>query len=142
MRRKKFSKKAIARMYGFRSGLEQEINESFQTMGLDSEYEKHILKYIKPVSEHKYCPDFRIVNSKGEIIFVETKGRWVTQDRQKMKLIKQQYPELDIRIIFQNAESRISKTSKTTYGQVATKMGYKWCDYRSGIPESWIEDFQ
>jgi hypothetical protein len=128
--KKKFSKKQIAIKYGFRSGLEMQLDESLKQYGIQSEYESHVINYIKPETKHKYHPDFRIVKSDGTEVFLETKGRWVLQDRQKMKLIKEQYPNLDIRIIFQNADSRLSKSSKTTYGQHATKLGYVWYDFR------------
>lgn len=139
---KKFSARRVAAKYGFKSGLETVVDSKLKEEKLNSEYEKHIINYVQPATTHKYTPDFKIVNSNGQEIFLETKGRWVLQDRKKMKLIKEQYPNLDIRIIFQNPDMRISKSSKTTYGQIATKLGYTWCDYRQGIPSTWIEQFR
>ncbi len=51
---------------------------------------------------------------------VETKGRFLTADRQKHILIKDQHPALDIRFVFSNPNTRISKQSKTTYAM--------WCE--------------
>jgi hypothetical protein len=139
---KRFTARRVAAKYGFRSGLETIIDTKLKEEQVSSEYEKHSINYIKPATNHKYTPDFKITNSAGQIIYLESKGRWVLADRQKMKLIKEQYPELDIRIIFQNPDMKISKKSKTTYGQIATKLGYTWCDYRQGIPAEWLQEFR
>ena len=88
-RRNPYSKKAVAALYGFRSGLEMQIDESLKNQGIDGEYEKHIIDYIKPETKHKYHPDFKLPNG----IFVETKGRFLTDDRKKHVLIKAQHPE-------------------------------------------------
>jgi len=132
MARKKFSKKAVAAMYGFRSGLELQIDESLKQRGIDGEYEKHIIKYVKPETHHKYHPDFRLPNG----IFIETKGRFLSDDRKKHLLIKSQFPEIDIRFLFQNAKTKISKASKTTYADWCDKNGFKWAEKM--IPDSWI----
>ena len=60
----------------------------------------------------------------GKLIIIETKGRFVTADRQKMLLVKEQYPDLDIRFVFSNPNSRISKKSKTTYAHGAKSMAF------------------
>jgi hypothetical protein len=140
--KKKFSKKQVAAKYGFRSGLEMEIDESLKAHGIDGEYEKHIISYTKPETKHKYHPDFRIQKKDGSFMFIETKGRWISQDILKMKLIKEQYPDLDIRLLFQNSKNKIRKGSKTTYGDKATKLGYIWADFipNVGIPSNWLEE--
>jgi len=131
-KRNPFSVKAVAAKYGFRSGLEMQIDESLKSKGIDGEYEKHIITYTKPATNHKYHPDFRLPNG----IFVETKGRFLTDDRRKHVLIKQQHPELDIRFLFQNSKTRISKASKTTYADWCMKYGFKFADKE--IPADWL----
>jgi hypothetical protein len=71
-------------------------------------------------------------------LIIETKGRFVTEDRQKHLLIKAQHPELDIRFVFSNSRAKISKTSKTTYAAWCDKYGFKYADKR--IPEAWLEE--
>lgn len=132
MARKKFSTKQVAAMYGFRSGLEMQIDEDLKSKGIDGQYEQHIIKYTKPETQHKYHPDFKLPNG----IFVETKGRFLTADRKKHLLIKTQYPELDIRFLFQNSKARISKSSKTTYADWCIKHGFKFADKE--IPADWL----
>ena len=131
-KRKPFNKKAVAKIYGFRSGLEMEIDESLKIRGINGEYEQHIINYVKPETKHKYHPDFRLPNG----IFVETKGRFLTDDRKKHLLIKQQHPELDIRFLFQNSKTKISKASKTTYADWCIKHGFQFAD--KTIPEDWL----
>ena len=133
MARKKFTAKQVAAKYGFRSGLEMQIDESLKARGIDGEYEQHIIQYTKPETKHKYHPDFRLPNG----IFVETKGRFLTADRKKHLLIKQQCPELDIRFLFQNSNVKISKSSKTTYADWCNKNGFKFAD--KIIPEDWLQ---
>lgn len=132
-RRAAYSTKAVAAKYGFRSGLEMTIDESLKSQGIDGEYEKHIIQYTKPETHHKYHPDFKLPNG----IFVETKGRFLTDDRKKHLLIKAQHPNLDIRFLFQNSKTKISKASKTTYADWCIKHGFKFADKE--IPADWLE---
>jgi hypothetical protein len=131
-RRATYSVKAVAAKYGFRSGLEMTIDESLKSRGIDGEYEKHIIQYTKPETHHKYHPDFKLPNG----IFVETKGRFLTDDRKKHLLIKAQNPNLDIRFLFQNSKTKISKASKTTYADWCIKHGFKFAD--KDIPDDWL----
>jgi len=79
-------------------------------------------------------PDFKLPNG----IIVETKGRFVLADRKKHKLIKEQHPELDIRFVFSNSNTKISKKSKTTYGAWCEKLGILYAD--KTIPEEWLKE--
>lgn len=131
-RKNPYSKKQVAAKYGFRSGLEMDIDESLKQQGIDGEYEQHIIEYVKPETKHKYHPDFKLPNG----IYVETKGRFLADDRKKHLLIKKQHPELDIRFLFQNSKSKISKGSKTSYADWCDKYGFKYAD--KIIPADWL----
>ncbi len=133
-KRNTYSVRAVAQKYGFRSGLEQQISESLNSQGIDGEYEKHIINYVQPETKHKYHPDFKLPNG----IYVETKGRLVCADRRKHILIKTQHPELDIRILFQNSNAKISKGSKTTYADWCNKNNIIFAD--KIIPQEWIDE--
>jgi hypothetical protein len=137
MKRKKLSKEAVAKKYGFKSGLEEKIANELTDKKADFGYEEDKIIYTIPESLHKYTPDFKIRKSEDRILYIETKGRWVTADRKKLKLVKEQHPELDIRILFQNAKNKITKNSKTTYGDYADKIGIPWAE--KTIPDSWFE---
>lgn len=128
----KKSSKWVARKYGFKSGLEENISQQIEGKGIVVQYESEKIPYIVPASQHTYNPDFRLPNG----IIVETKGRFVAADRKKHQLVKEQHPELDIRFIFSNSKNKISKNSKTTYGMWCEKNGYKYADKE--IPEEWF----
>ena len=109
--RKKITVDAAGKKHGFRSGLEDRFIQELEEYGLEPNYEAKKFEYIIPESKHNYTPDFPL----SPHIVIETKGRWVVEDRQKMLLIKEQYPEIDFRIVFYNANQKIKKGSKTTY---------------------------
>ena len=120
--------------YGFRSGLEKKIQEQLNGQRVDYTYEELTLNYVKPSRESKYTPDFVLPNG----IIIESKGRFVTADRQKHLLIKEQHPRLDIRFVFSNPKGRISKQSKTTYGMWCEKHGFQYTKLL--IPQKWIDE--
>ena len=131
---KSSNSKWVARKYGFKSGLEENISQQIESKGIEVQYESQKVDYIVPASKHTYSPDFRLPNG----IIVETKGRFVAADRKKHLLVKQQHPELDIRFVFSNSKNKISKNSKTTYGDGCAKNGYQYAD--KVIPESWFSE--
>jgi hypothetical protein len=132
MARKRFTKREAAAKHGYRSGLEEQLDESLKAKGIDGQYEQHKVAYAKPATYHTYTPDFRLPNG----IFIETKGRFVLADRQKHILIKQQNPDLDIRFVFQNSRNKIRKGSKTTYADWCNKHGFLFAD--KDIPAEWF----
>ncbi len=132
--RRKFTAKQAGLKHGFRSGLEERIAEQLDKLGVEYEYEKLKLKYIKPASEHIYTPDFRLSNG----IIVETKGRFLALDRQKHLMVKKHNPTLDIRFVFSNSKAKISKASRTTYAMWCEKNGFLYAD--KAIPQEWIDE--
>jgi sugar lactone lactonase YvrE len=122
-----------ARRLGFRSGLEDKVAKQLETCGVKVEYETTKIKYVVPESLHTYTPDFRLPNG----ILVETKGRFVVADRKKHLLIKQQYPDLDIRFVFSNSKTKINKGSPTSYADWCIKNGFQYSDKR--IPDEWLK---
>jgi hypothetical protein len=128
------SKAQVGALHGFRSGLE-DVNARFLTeWNVKVEYEQYDLTYEKPATTHRYTPDFILPNG----IIVETKGRFLTADRQKHILIKQQYPQLDLRFVFSNPNTRISKTSKTTYAIWCQSHGFQYA--AKVIPQEWTDE--
>jgi hypothetical protein len=131
---KKLTKAQIAYKHGFRSAIEDEIAQELTKNGVAFLYEKHKIKYEWPARLSTYTPDFLLSNG----IFIEVKGRFLTADRQKMVLVKQQNPDLDIRMVFMNAKMKISANSKTSYAAWCEKHGFKWAEKR--IPDSWLNE--
>jgi hypothetical protein len=120
--------------WGYRSGLEEKIAHLLTEKGVKFSFETMKIQYVKPETKHTYSPDFILDNG----IIIETKGRWMLEDRKKHLLIKQQHPELDIRILFQNANAKISKGSKTSYADFCVK--HKITYAHREIPEAWLKE--
>ena len=131
----KQKKRGIAE--GYRSGLEEGIGDSLDALSLSYQYEALKIKYRQPEKDRTYTPDFTFP---GSNIVIETKGRFVTADRQKHLLVKDQHPELDIRFIFSNPRARISKISKTTYAMWCEKYGFKFA--KLTIPQEWLDEIK
>jgi len=131
--RSTFKGRPKLRAHSFRSGLEEKVSKQLEDANVPFEYEFLKLRYVVPEKEHTYTPDFRLHNG----IIVETKGLFDTDDRKKMVLVKEQHPNLDIRMVFQNASSKIRKGSRTSYADWSIKEGFKWADH-GRIPEAWL----
>lgn len=133
------SVRAVALREGYRSGFEMKTAAQLLAAGIPTAYEETVIKYQVPAREARYTADFRLPNG----VIIETKGRFVSDDRKKHRLIKEQHPDLDIRIIFQNPNSFISKASKTTYAKWCETYGVTYCKAASRdapIPQAWIDE--
>ena len=131
--RSKSKLRANAIKHGYRSGFEHKVSDQLKENKIKFGYETTVIDYIKPETKHTYTIDFTLPNG----ILVETKGRWVLEDRKKHLLIKSQHPDLDIRIVFQNPKGKIRKGSKTTYADWCDKHGIIWADKE--IPKDWLK---
>tara|TARA_X000001382_G_scaffold50345_4_gene34099 strand:- start:1153 stop:1626 length:474 start_codon:yes stop_codon:yes gene_type:complete len=130
----------------FKSKLEEEFNKFLSKNDISFGYENFTISYLKPARASRYTPDFSCPdeNNNYSIIF-ETKGYFVTADRQKHLFIKQQYPLMDIRFIFSNSKNRIGKKSKTTYAKWCELKGFKYhCIASTGefLPKAWIKEIK
>ncbi len=128
-KRPRRKKRPSRRTSNFRSGFEAKTAQFLTRLGVEFEYESTKIEYMKLAT---YTPDFILPNG----IIVETKGLWTSEDRTKHLLIREQHPELDVRLCFQNARNKIRKGSKTTYAIWCEKKGIKYCD--KTIPKSWL----
>lgn len=133
-KRKKITVDKNGIKHGYRSGLEQQFLDELEEYNIAPNYESRQFEYIVPESKHIYTPDFPV----SPHIVIETKGRWVLEDRQKMLLVIEQYPDIDFRIVFYNANQKIKKGSKTSYAMWCDKHGIKWAN--KTIPREWLDD--
>ena len=109
--------------HGFRSGLEvQAADEIKRETGKPAVFETLHVPYVIPASLHKYTPDFLLPNG----IIVETKGIFDKVDRAKHLLVRAAWPDLDIRIVFQNPHAKIYPKSPTEYCDWCDANGIKW----------------
>lgn len=105
-----------------RSRLELKFEAILKEFLVDYDYEVTKIPYVVPESNHTYLVDW----TAGKILF-ETKGYLSDyQERNKYVLIKQQYPDLDLRFVFDNP-NKLCGGTKMTHAKWAEKVGYKWC---------------
>ena len=128
----KFKRVQISKGVILKSGLEEVVFKYLIKNKCLFKYEGTKITYTSPEIKKTYTPDFPIHDS----FIIETKGNFNSADRKKMKLIKKQNPNLDIRFIFSNSRARISKKSKTTYGMWCERYGYKYADKH--VPKEWL----
>jgi len=120
--------------HGFRSGLEDVNAKYLLSKGQAVEYEGYTMSYTQPSKRRKYTCDFVLWNG----ILIETKGAFPTADRQKHLMIKQDYPDLDLRFVFSRPQQRISKQSKTSYAAWCDHKGFQWAGQI--IPDHWVTE--
>lgn len=118
----------------YKSRLEKKI--SLFLTDPEQVYEKARLKYDVT---HTYTPDFQIGPNK----FIEGKGLFKASDRAKHLYIRSQHPEIRIYFVFGNPDNKLSRVSKTTYGDWATRNGYHWCgitEFNKAMLKKWREE--
>lgn len=117
----------------YRSGLEKVVAEFLKQNKKNFRYEDLKIEW-KDLRYRTYTPDFILDNG----IIVETKGIFDNEDRRKHLAVREQHPELDIRLVFSNANAKLYKGSKTTYAM--------WCDKNEFlyshrvIPPDWLKE--
>lgn len=114
----------------YKSKFESQLADWFANHKIPFEYEPCQLSYTIPETIHKYIPDWKIGATQD--VFYESKGFLDLQTRKKMLYTKLSNPDTKIRIIFQNAAVKISKSSKTTYADWATKNGFDYFCWKTG----------
>ena len=116
---------------GYRSGLEVELAKHLDIAGVEYLYEAGRVPYTKPAF---YLADFILP---GQAIVIEAKGAFDSSDRSKMLRVKAEHPDLDIRFLFSNPNTRIGKLSKTTYGMWCDKHGFPFAK-GAKPPQEWL----
>lgn len=113
---------------GYRSGFEAKVAESLPE---DFLYEPCSLPYPVSLTAH-YKPDFVLP---AQAIVLEVKGRFTDEDRAKMLRVKRSYPDLDIRILFQSLNAKLTKT--LTHESWCKKNGFL-CAKGPTLPDDWV----
>lgn len=117
----------------YRSGLEEQVAAYLKEKQKKVRYELLKVEW-EDLRYRTYTPDFVLDNG----IIIETKGIFDTEDRRKHREIKRQHPELDIRFIFSNANSRLYKGAKSRYCDWCDKHKFQWA--HRVIPEPWLKE--
>ncbi|APW79758.1 endonuclease [Pectobacterium phage MA1A] len=129
-----YAARGVSRVGAFRSGLEDKVSKQLEAKGVKFDYEMWKIPYVIPASNHFYTPDFLLPNG----IFVETKGLWDSDDRKKHLLIREQFPMLDIRLVFSSSRTKLYKGSPTSYAEWCEKNSIKFADKL--IPVEWLKE--
>jgi hypothetical protein len=116
----------------YRSKLEESVAKSLTFAGIPYTYESKKVSY-KVEEVRTYTPDFLILRNN---IYLEVKGYFRAEDRKKLLLVKEQHPTLDLRLVFQRADNKIHKKSKTTYADWCKKHGFLYSD-GGRVPHTW-----
>jgi hypothetical protein len=132
------AKAALSIETEYRSGLERRVAAQLEKEGVTFEYETLKVHFEIPARKARYTPDFPCA---GDIV-LETKGYFRTAaDRQRLILVKECNPDLDLRLVFQDANKPIYKGSPTSYAKWATDHGFKWAD-KGIVPAAWITEMK
>lgn len=118
-----------------RSGLEATVESVLHTSKISYQYESTVLKYTQPQQERKYLPDFKLNISEKCEVFLEVKGVLTSADRKKLKLVKEQHPNLVLVMIFGNSQNRLNKKSPTRYSDWCDKHDILWVDVKTFTKE-------
>ena len=120
-----------------RSKLELKFEEILLENKAEYDYEVTVIPYTVPESQHKYTVDWTLLNGP----FIETKGYLSDhQERNKYVLLKQQYPDLDLRFVFDNP-NKLCGGTKMTHAKWAEKYGFKYCSIKDVDQiQQWIKD--
>lgn len=120
-----------------RSKLEMRFEQILIDNQAEYDYEVTVIPYTVPESKHKYTVDWTLLN--GPLI--ETKGYLSDHaERTKYVLLKQQYPDLDLRFVFDNP-NKLCGGTKYTHAKWADKYQIPWCSIRDEETiKQWIEE--
>lgn len=116
---------------GYRSKPEAALATGLAEQNTPFIYEGARIPYTTPAV---YLPDFGLL---GQAIVIEVKGPFTSADRTKMLRVKEAHPALDIRFLFVNPGTRLSRKSKTTYGDWCRKHGFP-CALGPLPPKEWL----
>ena len=120
-----------------RSKLEMKFEEILIANQVEYDYEVTKISYVVPESKHIYTVDWTCLNG----LLIETKGYLSDhQERTKYVLLKQQYPDLDLRFVFDNV-NKLCGGTKYTHGTWATKNGFKFCSIKdTEVIKQWLDE--
>lgn len=118
----------------FRSGFEKKIYDEAVRQRKKMVYEPQEPRIMYNIP-FRYIPDFILPNG----IIIEAKGWLRPRDRTKMRKVREQNPDLDIRFVFQRANTKVGKSKNSEqYWQWAERLGFQWAE--THIPLAWWKE--
>lgn len=139
--------KKLQTVVNFRSTFEETIATQLDELGIYWEFEEVTIAYLEPVSnaicidcgskqvvkDRKYLTDFYLPDYD---MYIEPKGKLDVAGRKKFQAIKRQYPDLDLRFVFQY-DNWLTKKHGARYSQWAKRNNYLFSINK--ISEEWFE---
>ena len=128
-------------MKKYRNKFEQKTGEHLKAQKVKFDYEATKIDYTVSGT---YLVDFELTTKSGKTIYIETKGNGRSfdhQTRRKMIAVKQQHPELDVRIVFYSDGKIGPKRKDGTFmrqSDWAIKHGFKYAI--RDIPKEWLAE--
>ena len=120
------------RSSNYRSKFEASVAKNLDDNKIKFSYETINIDYIISSS---YCPDIIFDNG----IICEIKGLFRKEERRKHLAIQAQHPTLDIRFVFQNSKTKLSKAKGSlTYAKWCERHGFLYAD--KIIPPEWYDN--
>lgn len=107
-----------------RNHFEKRLFRSLKRSKASFKYEGCKLAYV--LAKH-YIPDFMVETPLG-LVYIEAKGYLRREDKTKLRAVKKQHPEIDLRILFY--------ASKKDDIKWAEKNGFKYAV--GSIPKDWL----
>ena len=108
-----------------RNLFESKLYHTLKRHKVKFEYEGEKIAYV--LARH-YIPDFIVHTHVGKV-YIEAKGQLRPEDKTKLRAVKKQHPELDIRLLFY--------ASNKNYIRWAEKNGFRWAV--NSIPRDWLK---
>jgi len=115
----------------FRSNFEKTVYDTVQSEGFGIQFEPFKLDYTL---QGRYLPDFVLDNG----VIIEAKGYFDARARSKMIAVKKAHPNLDIRFVFMNANTKVRKGSDATYADWCKRYGFLYAE--GTIPVKWMKE--
>lgn len=133
----------------YRSAYEARFAQWLESQKIKYEYEKHEVTYLQKVPRcvcqdcqstdvkkvRTYLPDFYLPDYN---MYIETKGRFTSEDRSKMKAVCESNKDLDIRMLFM-ADNWISTKKKSKYTDWCTSKGILSA-VGVKLPKEWLSE--
>jgi hypothetical protein len=131
----------------YRSGAEVVFSQWLDQRGIEYEYEQHVLKYLSSVTkgicnkcdsrdvgqQRTYTPDFYFPKFD---FFIEVKGRLDSATRKKMRDVRRENPDVDVRLLLM-ADNKITPRKPERYSDWCKKFDYQYCI--KFPPDAWFE---
>lgn len=108
----------------FKSKFEEQVASFYD---ITNKYELDKVSYTL---QNTYTPDFELKKD----FYLECKGFFKPSDRRKMLEVIKQYPEKKFIMLFQDSTVKITRKSKSTYGDWCTKNNIKWFCWKTKKP--------